>query len=84
MSGLWLWLVGGGQLDAKEGDDMSTLTKRLAEVRKRVIVDFYSGTAPSSTHWVACRLCDWIWRWGEAELHAEDCPVRVDSQEVKP
>ena len=53
-----------------------TLKERLAEVRRRVITDFSDGTGPSSNHWWVCRLCEWVWRDGEAELHEESCPMK--------
>lgn len=49
--------------------------QRLAEVRRRVIVDFYDGTGQSAGHWITFCLCGWAWRYGEKELHDLGCPM---------
>ena len=54
---------------------MTTAAKRLAEVRRRVIVDYYTGTSPDSPHWQVCRLCSWVWRWEGKETHDIGCPM---------
>ena len=54
-----------------------TAKERLAEVRRRMITDYYTGTSPDSPHWWACRVCSWVWRNGEAELHEPSCPLEA-------
>ncbi len=51
------------------------LEARLAEVRRRVIVDFWDGTSGDSGHWGTCRLCEWLWSFGEPEMHDAGCPM---------
>lgn len=52
-----------------------SVEQRLAEVRKRMITDYYTGTSPNSPHYWVCRVCDGIWTDGEVELHRRDCPI---------
>ena len=55
-----------------------TDAERLAEVRRRVIRDFWNGTGSDALHWRACGLCDWIWPEGEAETHEPGCPMEKE------
>ena len=59
---------------------MTTVADRLAEVRRRVIVDFWSGTDAASGHWQTCRLCSFSWHFGETELHEMGCPMKEVKQ----
>ena len=49
--------------------------KALLAVRRRVVVDHYTGSSPDSPHFWSCRLCTWIWKHGEPELHEPTCPL---------
>ena len=53
---------------------------RLAEVRRRMITDFYTGTSDDSPHWWTCRVCDYSWRHGEEDSHEETCPLKDRNQ----
>lgn len=55
-----------------------TLKERMAEVRKRVIVNYCTGTAPDSPKFQACLLCHWSWHYGEEELHEPSCPMQEE------
>ena len=61
-------------------EELLAARERLAEVRRRAIVDFYTGTDSISPHWAVCRVCSWVWKFEEAELHEKGCPIA----EVKP
>ena len=50
--------------------------ERLAEVRRRMITDFYKSAAPGSAQWWSCQVCGWVWRENEAELHEPSCPLK--------
>lgn len=55
-----------------------TPEERMAEVRRRVIVDFFVGAAPESPHWWNCRACGYSWRYGEKERHESGCPMQEE------
>ena len=51
------------------------LGERLAEVRRRMITDFWDGTSPMAGHWWSCRVCTRTWRDGQPESHEPGCPL---------
>lgn len=63
--------------------DLKRARERLAEARKRMIRDFYTGTAPESPRWWSCQVCGWNWRDGSAELHDQGCPLAPASVETE-
>ena len=48
---------------------------RIAELRKRLIVEFYTGTEAKATRFLSCRVCGWSWRKGQPEAHEPSCPL---------
>ena len=57
---------------------MTSLKKRMAEVERRVIIEYWNGTNSDAGHFKSCRLCGWTWRYGEPEQHEATCPMRED------
>ena len=55
----------------------AALRETLAEVRRRTVTMFWKGTAPDSPAWWSCRLCSWMWKDGDAEMHKAGCPMAV-------
>ena len=55
-----------------------TLKERMAEVRRRVIVDYNTSTASDSPQFSACLICNWCWNRGEPEMHEPGCPIQEE------
>ena len=53
--------------------------QRLAEVRRRVIMDYYTGPVSNSIHLVRCFLCGRTWRYEETESHKPGCPMEINN-----
>ena len=65
----------------REARAAASLGAKLAEVRKRAIHDFYTGTGKEATHWWVCSLCKpnaGTWRYDEPENHEPTCPLRKE------
>lgn len=65
--------------------ELETLRAKLAEVKKRLVYDFYAGSSPNSQHWWCCGACGSTWRDGHTEHHAPSCPLeeRNDAEAKK-
>ena len=55
---------------------------RLERLRRRLIHDFYRGTAPGSPRYWTCRVCSWVWENGKPETHESNCPL-ADTGEAR-
>ena len=55
---------------------------RLERLRRRLIHDFYRGTAPGSPRYWTCRVCSWVWENGKPETHEPNCPL-ADTGEAR-
>lgn len=67
----------GMTLSGAEGyqKQLDRLRESLAAVRRRMVVDHYTGTAPDSARYWVCRICAWLWKDGESENHDPTCPL---------
>lgn len=62
----------------EENIKVQNLGARLAEVRRRAISDFYTGTSLDACHQAFCMICEWGWPYDEKEGHEPTCPLREE------
>lgn len=70
-----------GAKDQRDADQLivNDLATRFADVRRRVIEDFYTGTSFDACHQAFCIMCERSWPYDEPEQHEMTCPLRKET-----